>query len=207
VDELTAGEGGPAVAFLDDPKREDELWKAREAGLGATAYPPQGRETHEGWEDAAVPPERLGAYLRDFHALLDRYGYASASLYGHFGHGCVHTRIPTDLRSAEGIAAYRRFAEEAARLVADYGGSLSGEHGDGQSRGELLPIMFGDRVVGAFGELKALLDPRNRMNPGKVVHPSRLDAPTSPSPTTTTGSPAPRRGASAWASAVATRTA
>ncbi|GDY29639.1 FAD-binding and (Fe-S)-binding domain-containing protein [Gandjariella thermophila] len=175
VDELTAGRDGPTVAFLDDPRREDELWKAREAGLGATAYPPQGRETHEGWEDAAVPPERLGAYLRDFHALLDRYGYASASLYGHFGHGCVHTRIPTDLRTAEGIAAYRRFAEEAARLVADYGGSLSGEHGDGQSRGELLPIMFGERVVRAFGELKALFDPDNRMNPGKVVHPYRLD--------------------------------
>jgi Fe-S oxidoreductase len=175
VDELAGDGDGPTVAFLDDPRREDELWKAREAGLGATAYPPQGRETHEGWEDAAVPPDRLGEYLRDFRRLLDRYGYASASLYGHFGHGCVHTRMPTDLRTAEGIAAYRRFAEEAAHLVAGYGGSLSGEHGDGQSRGELLPIMFGDRVVHAFGELKALFDPDNRMNPGKVVHPYRLD--------------------------------
>ncbi|HWE90669.1 MAG TPA: FAD-linked oxidase C-terminal domain-containing protein, partial [Pseudonocardiaceae bacterium] len=165
----------PTVSFMDDPEHEDRLWKAREAGLGATAFPPQGRETHEGWEDAAVPPERLGDYLREFRALLDRYGYTGASLYGHFGHGCVHTRIPFDLKSADGIAAYRRFAHDSARLVVSYGGSLSGEHGDGQSRGELLPIMFGERIVAAFGELKALLDPDDRMNPGKVVRPHRLD--------------------------------
>ncbi|MDR7166546.1 FAD/FMN-containing dehydrogenase/Fe-S oxidoreductase [Nocardia kruczakiae] len=162
--------------ILDDPDREAEVWAAREAGLGATAYPPDGPETHEGWEDAAVPPERLGDYLRDFDALLDEFGYESSSLYGHFGHGCVHTRIPFDLRTADGIAHYRRFVERAARLVSSYGGSLSGEHGDGQSRAELLPIMFGDKVVRAFGEVKALFDPRNRMNPGKIVEPHRLDS-------------------------------
>jgi FAD/FMN-containing dehydrogenase/Fe-S oxidoreductase len=163
------------VTVLDDEKRAKEVWAAREAGLGATAYPPNEPETHEGWEDAAVPPDRLGDYLRDFHKLLDRYDYGTASLYGHFGQGCVHTRIPFVLRTAEGIAKYRSFVEESARLVVEYGGSLSGEHGDGQSRGELLPLMFGERIVGVFEQTKALFDPHNRMNPGKVVHPYRLD--------------------------------
>jgi FAD/FMN-containing dehydrogenase/Fe-S oxidoreductase len=163
------------ATVLDDPTRKKEVWAAREAGLGATAYPPNEPETHEGWEDAAVPPDRLGDYLRDFHRLLDRYEYGTASLYGHFGQGCVHTRIPFVLRTAEGIAKYRSFVEESARLVVEYGGSLSGEHGDGQSRGELLPIMFGERMVEAFEETKALFDPQNRMNPGKIVHPFRLD--------------------------------
>ncbi|WP_433677873.1 FAD-binding and (Fe-S)-binding domain-containing protein [Nocardia sp. CA-119907] len=164
------------ATVLDNPRREAELWAAREAGLGATAYPPDSPETHEGWEDAAVAPERLGSYLRDFEQLLTEFGYESSSLYGHFGHGCVHTRIPFDLRTAAGIVNYRAFAEASARLVARHGGSLSGEHGDGQSRAELLPIMFGDRIVAAFGELKRLFDPRNRMNPGKIVDPHSLDA-------------------------------
>jgi len=163
------------ATVLDDPVRTQEVWAAREAGLGATAYPPNEPETHEGWEDAAVPPQRLGDYLRDFHRLLDRYDYGTSSLYGHFGQGCVHTRIPFVLRTAEGIAKYRAFVHDAAHLVVDYGGSLSGEHGDGQSRAELLPIMFGQRVVRAFEQTKTLFDPRNLMNPGKVVHPHRLD--------------------------------
>jgi FAD/FMN-containing dehydrogenase/Fe-S oxidoreductase len=175
IDDLTGDGDEPTVSFVDDPEREEQLWKAREAGLGATAYPPQGADTHEGWEDAAVPPERLGDYLRDFRKLLDGYGYEGSSLYGHFGQGCVHTRIPFDLTTADGIARYRRFVTESAELVVSYGGSLSGEHGDGQSRGELLPIMFGDRVVRAFEEFKALFDAGNRMNPGKIVHPYRLD--------------------------------
>jgi FAD/FMN-containing dehydrogenase/Fe-S oxidoreductase len=165
----------PHVAYLEDPAVEDELWDVREAGLGATAYPPGRPKTHEGWEDAAVPPERLGDYLRDFRRLLRKHDYHGASLYGHFGQGCVHTRIPFELRTDSGIAAYRSFAEQAADLVVSYGGSLSGEHGDGQSRGELLPRMFGPGLIRAFGELKAVLDPGNRMNPGKVVAPRRLD--------------------------------
>ncbi|WP_460519833.1 FAD-binding and (Fe-S)-binding domain-containing protein [Flindersiella endophytica] len=176
IDDVRSMAHPPSARLIDQPEHEAALWAAREAGLGATAYPPQGAETHEGWEDAAVPPERLAGYLRDFQDLLARYGYDSASLYGHFGQGCVHTRIPFDLRTTEGIAAYRSFVEDAARLVVSYGGSLSGEHGDGQSRGELLPIMFGDRLVTAFEEYKALFDPRNRMNPGKIVHPYPLDS-------------------------------
>ena len=165
----------PHVAYIEDPAVEDNLWTVRELGLGATAYPPGKHETHEGWEDAAVPPDRLGDYLRDFRILLTRHDYHGASLYGHFGQGCVHTRIPFELRTAQGIANYRSFAEQAADLVVAYGGSLSGEHGDGQSRGELLPRMFGPDLMRAFGEFKALFDPGNRMNPGKVVDPYRLD--------------------------------
>ncbi len=165
----------PTVAYLDDPRREDELFAVREAGLGATAHPPLSHETWEGWEDSAVPPDRLGDYLRDLRRLFDEFGYGSAALYGHFGQGCVHTRIPLELRTDAGIGAFRAFVERAADLVAGYGGSFSGEHGDGQARGELLPKMFGTSVVDAFGQLKAIFDPTDRMNPGKVVHPYRLD--------------------------------
>jgi FAD/FMN-containing dehydrogenase/Fe-S oxidoreductase len=168
----------PDVAFMDDPTHEDELWQVREAGLGATAHVPDHPDTWEGWEDSAVPVDRLGDYLRDLSKLYQEFGYASdvgPSLYGHFGQGCVHTRIPFDLYSTEGVATYRRFLERAADLVVSYGGSLSGEHGDGQTRGELLPRMFGDDVVALFEEVKALFDPRDRMNPGKVVHPAPLD--------------------------------
>ena len=164
---------------LDDPAKEDAFWSVREAGLGATAHVPGHPDTFEGWEDSAVAPERLGDYLRDLHALYDKFGYlsdAGPSLYGHFGQGCVHTRIPFDLYTAEGVEHYREFMEQAAELVVSYGGSLSGEHGDGQSRGELLQKMFGERLVRAFEETKALFDPGNRMNPGKVVHPAPLDA-------------------------------
>ncbi|MDH6548134.1 FAD/FMN-containing dehydrogenase/Fe-S oxidoreductase [Streptomyces sp. SAI-208] len=178
LDGLHESEHDPTVAFLDDPAHEQELWQVREAGLGATAHIPGRPDTFEGWEDSAVPPERLGDYLRRLRGLYDEFGYLSdtgPSLYGHFGHGCVHTRIPFDLYSADGVAAYRRFMERAADLVVEFGGSLSGEHGDGQSRGELLPRMFGERLVTAFGRLKAVFDPLDRMNPGKVVAPYGLD--------------------------------
>lgn len=172
---LGRGEDDATVAFSDDPAREHKMLKAREAGLGVTARPPDGRETWEGWEDSAVPPERLGDYLRDLKKLFADFGYDHPSLYGHFGQGCVHTRIPFELKSAEGIAAFREFLFRAADLVASYGGSLSGEHGDGQARGELLSRMFGEDLVAAFGQVKALFDPGDRMNPGKVVSPYRVD--------------------------------
>jgi FAD/FMN-containing dehydrogenase/Fe-S oxidoreductase len=167
------------VSFYDDPEVEDEFWLVRESGLGATAHVPHKPDTFEGWEDSAVPVDRLGDYLRDLRALYAEFGYASdtgPSLYGHFGQGCVHTRIPFDLYSAEGVEDYRRFMERAADLVVSYGGSLSGEHGDGQSRGELLRRMFGDEVVRLFEEVKAQFDPDHLMNPGKVVRPAPLDA-------------------------------
>lgn len=172
---LGRGEDDPTVAFSDDPAREHKMLKAREAGLGVTARPPDGRETWEGWEDSAVAPEVLGDYLRDLKSLFADFGYDHPSLYGHFGQGCVHTRIPFELTTAEGVTNFREFLLRAADLVASYGGSLSGEHGDGQARGELLPRMFGEDVVAAFGQVKALFDPDNRMNPGKVVDPYRVD--------------------------------
>jgi FAD/FMN-containing dehydrogenase/Fe-S oxidoreductase len=178
LEALHETEHEPDVAFYDDPDREAELWAVREAGLGATAHVPHRPDTFEGWEDSAVAPDRLGDYLRGLHQLYEEFGYATEtgpSLYGHFGQGCVHTRIPFDLYTADGVATYRRFMERAADLVAGFGGSFSGEHGDGQSRGELLPRMFGDRIVEAFGRLKAVFDPGDRMNPGKVVAPYRLD--------------------------------
>ncbi len=171
-------EHDPDVKFMDEPGFEDELWQAREAGLGATAHLPGQPDTFEGWEDSAVAPEQLGDYLRDLNKLYAEFDYANdlmPSLYGHFGQGCVHTRIPFDLYTTEGVAKYRSFMERAADLVVSHGGSLSGEHGDGQSRGELLTRMFGQRLVAAFGELKCIFDPDDMMNPGKVVHPAKLD--------------------------------
>jgi FAD/FMN-containing dehydrogenase/Fe-S oxidoreductase len=175
LDALGRRADDPAVSLSDDPGREQKMLRAREAGLGVTARPPDERETWEGWEDSAVPPDRLGDYLRDLKGLFAEFGYDRPALYGHFGQGCVHTRIPFGLTDADGIAAFREFLFRAADLVTSYGGSLSGEHGDGQARGELLDRMFGQPLVDAFGEMKRLFDPDNRMNPGKVVAPHRTD--------------------------------
>ncbi|MFF4771776.1 FAD-binding and (Fe-S)-binding domain-containing protein [Microtetraspora fusca] len=176
-----AEELGHAVRFFDDPRREDELWQIREAGLGATAWVPLEPDTWPGWEDSAVAPEDLGSYLRDLHRLQEEYDYAEASsLYGHFGQACVHTRIPFDLVTAEGIRKYREFVERAADLAVSYNGSMSGEHGDGQARGELWPTMFGTELMPAFTEFKAIFDPHERMSPGKLIRlsgdePYRMD--------------------------------
>jgi FAD/FMN-containing dehydrogenase/Fe-S oxidoreductase len=145
------------------------VWKLREAGPRAAAAAPGSPPEWEGWDDAAVPPEKLGSYLRDIRKLLDEYNYHT-SFYGHFGHGCVHMRVSFDLQSENGIRNYMEFVERAADLVVSYGGSLSGEHGDGQSRAALLPKMFGPELIKAFGEFKAAWDPDNKMNPNKVVN-------------------------------------
>ncbi|HVA50757.1 MAG TPA: FAD-linked oxidase C-terminal domain-containing protein [Pirellulales bacterium] len=151
-----------------DKKEERLVWEIRESGLGATARIPNRPDNWEGWEDSAVPPEKVGDYLRDLRKLLDKYNYQCA-LYGHFGQGCVHTRINFQFKTAEGVAIYRRFMYEAADLVLSYGGSLSGEHGDGQSRAELLPKMYGTELIEAFREFKSIWDPDWKMNPGKKV--------------------------------------
>ncbi|MGZ4136522.1 MAG: FAD-binding and (Fe-S)-binding domain-containing protein [Actinomycetota bacterium] len=161
--------------LLKDAKRSEQMWGVRESGLGATAIVPGKPPRWEGWEDAAVPPERLGEYLRGFRGLLDRFGY-EASLYGHFGQGCVHSRATFDLASREGIATFRAFVTEAAELVVGLGGSLSGEHGDGQARAELLPMMFGDELVRTFEQFKRIWDPAGLMNPGRIVSPEPLDS-------------------------------
>jgi Fe-S oxidoreductase len=146
------------------------VWKVRESALGASVFVPGQESGWEGWEDSAVPPAKLGGYLRDLFGLLDRYGYVSP-MYGHFGQGCVHLRISFQLKTASGVAAYREFLEEAADIVLKYGGSFSGEHGDGQARAALLPKMFGPELMRAFAQFKALWDPLNRMNPGKLIDP------------------------------------
>ena len=173
--QLEGHAGAPAMALYGDPAQAQRIWKIRESGLGATAHVPNQPVTWEGWEDSAVPPEQLGAYLRELRALLDRYGY-QGDFYGHFGQGCLHTRIDFDLVTAAGIARYRAFIEEAAHMVVRFGGSISGEHGDGQSKAALLPIMFGDEVMAAFREFKAIWDPEGKMNPGKVIDAQAVDA-------------------------------
>jgi FAD/FMN-containing dehydrogenase/Fe-S oxidoreductase len=146
------------------------VWHIREAGPRAAAFAPGAPAEWEGWDDAAVPPDKLGGYLRDIRRLMNEYGYRGA-FYGHFGHGCIHTRITFDLESESGIRKYGEFIERAADLVVSYGGSLSGEHGDGQSRAALLPKMFGRELVEAFGKFKRAWDPENKLNPHKVVDP------------------------------------
>jgi FAD/FMN-containing dehydrogenase/Fe-S oxidoreductase len=159
----------PTAKLFDDPEEEKKIWEVREAGLGATARVPGEPVTWEGWEDSAVPPDKVGVYLRELRKLYNKFGYA-CSLYGHFGDGCIHTRIDFGLKTKSGIEKYRQFVTEAAELVVRLGGSISGEHGDGQSKADLLPIMFGPELVEAFGEFKKIWDPQNKMNPGKVVN-------------------------------------
>ncbi len=143
------------------------MWQIREAGPRAAAFAPGAPPQWDGWDDAAVAPEKLGPYLRDLRALLNDFNY-QAAFYGHFGHGCIHMRVSFDLESENGIRKYSEFIDRAADLVISYGGSLSGEHGDGQSRASLLPKMFGPELMKAFGEFKSAWDPTNGMNPHKV---------------------------------------
>ena len=146
------------------------VWQLRESGPRAAAFAPGVPLDWEGWDDAAVAPEKLGPYLRDLRKLMNEYEYRG-TFYGHFGHGCIHMRLNFDLQTEAGIRKYSEFIERAADLVVSYGGSLSGEHGDGQSRAALLPKMFGPELVTAFREFKAVWDPGNKLNPHKVVDP------------------------------------
>lgn len=166
----------PSAWIVPDAATQKRIWSIRENGASATqlSIDPAIPDPKVGWEDAAVDPHRLGDYLRAFQALVDRYDYRT-SLFGHFGDGCVHARVTFDVRSTEGVAKFRAFMREAAQLVVDYGGSLTGEHGDGQARAEFLPIMFGEELMEALREFKRIWDPLNRMNPHKVVDAYRID--------------------------------
>ncbi len=168
--------GGDQIGLklYEDPEEESQVWEIREGGVGHSKIPGE----HPGWpswEDAAVSPEDIGDYLRDFEKLVTDHGLCVAAYFGHVGHGCVHSRLNWDFSTAEGVRNYRRFMEDAADLVTSYGGSLSGEHGDGHARAELLPKMFGEELVGAFREFKAIWDPDGKMNPHKVSDPYPLD--------------------------------
>src|SRR5581483_3226314 len=160
--------------LLSDPHLAKKVWEVRESALGAVSNVPGEPPSWEGWEDSAVAPERLGAYLRELIKLTNGYSYRCL-VYGHFGDGCTHNRMDFDLQSSEGIKKFRSFLEEAADLVVSFGGTISGEHGDGQARAELYPRMFGRELVEAFSRFKSLWDPDWKMNPGKVVRPNKLD--------------------------------
>jgi FAD/FMN-containing dehydrogenase/Fe-S oxidoreductase len=168
----------PAAAYsrlVTDATEASALWKIRQDGAGLAGRSPAGAPAHSGWEDAAVPPEKLGAYLREFDDLLLRHDLTGFP-YGHFGDGCVHVRLDVPFHRSDGPEIFRAFMTNAARLVASYGGSLSGEHGDGRARSELLPYMYSPDVIALFAKVKGILDPDNVLNPGIVVDPRPMDA-------------------------------
>ncbi|MEU5282651.1 FAD-binding and (Fe-S)-binding domain-containing protein [Streptomyces sp. NPDC020755] len=175
AERVLRGAGAVDGAVVTDPAGQRALWRIREDAAGTATRMPDGSEAWPGWEDCAVPPARLGAYLRDFRALLAEHGLRGTP-YGHFGDGCVHVRIDFDLMTDAGVARFRRFSEETASLVVAHGGSLSGEHGDGQARAELLPRMYGDELVALFHRFKDLWDPDGGLNPGILARPAPLDA-------------------------------
>ncbi|MDR3084647.1 MAG: 4Fe-4S dicluster domain-containing protein, partial [Streptomyces sp.] len=162
------------AAVVTDLAGQRALWRLREDASGTATRMPGGTEAWPGWEDCAVPPARLGEYLRDFRALLTDHGLRGTP-YGHFGDGCIHVRIDFDLLTEAGIARFRRFSYDLADLVVSHGGSLSGEHGDGQARAELLPKMYGPELVALFGRAKDVWDPDGLLNPGMLARPARLD--------------------------------
>lgn len=161
------------VELFKEKEDQEKMWTIRESGLGATAHVPNEKDAWEGWEDSAVPPEKIGDYMRDLRDLFNRYNYGG-TFYGHFGQGIVHTRIDFGLKNKEGIEKFRSFLSDAADLVVKYGGSFSGEHGDGQSRAELLEKMYGPELVKAFDEFKKIWDPELKLNPHKVVAPYKI---------------------------------
>jgi FAD/FMN-containing dehydrogenase/Fe-S oxidoreductase len=172
---MAADAGTSAGRVIPAGGEAASMWRIREDGAGLAGRTPSGRQAWPGWEDAAVPPERLGAYLREFEALMRSYGVEGLP-YGHFGDGCIHVRIDVPLERRETVGRFREFVTDAARLVASHGGSLSGEHGDGRARGELLPLMYSPRALDAFAAFKHLLDPGDVLNPGVLVRPRPLDA-------------------------------
>jgi FAD/FMN-containing dehydrogenase/Fe-S oxidoreductase len=171
---LASSSNPPNMRLLTDKAEAKLVWRVRESGLGVVSHVPGEPFAWEGWEDSAVAPEKLGSYMRALTRLMTKHGYRGI-YYGHFGHGCVHVRINFDFATAEGIRTFRAFIEEAADLVVSYGGSFSGEHGDGQSRAEFWPKMFGPELMQAFREFKTLWDPEWKMNPGKLLEPYKID--------------------------------
>ncbi|GAB3883888.1 FAD-binding and (Fe-S)-binding domain-containing protein [Terrabacter terrigena] len=171
-----AGEGlGEDAEVVDDPVTQARLWRIREDGAGLAGRAPSGKPAWPGWEDAAVPPERLGEYLAAFDDLVSAYGMTSAP-FGHFGDGCMHVRLDLPLDRPDGTSVMREFLTESAELVGGFGGSLSGEHGDGRARSELLPHMYSADAISLFGAIKHAFDPDNLLNPGVLVEPDPLDA-------------------------------
>ncbi len=174
ADAVRDGVPGATASVVTDLAAQDVLWRCRRDGTGLATRRADGAEAWAGWEDAAVPPEHLGTYLRSLDELLGRFGYSGAS-YGHFGEGCMHMRIDFDFLSDAGVAAYRSFIEEATDLVLSLGGSVSGEHGDGRARGEMVRRMYGEDAYALFGEVKEAWDPGGALNPNVIVDPPPID--------------------------------
>ncbi|MGN6370009.1 MAG: FAD-binding and (Fe-S)-binding domain-containing protein [Phycisphaerae bacterium] len=170
MERLKKEKDAPSMKLFDDPNEEEMIWKVREGSLGSTAWVPGHPDTWPGWEDSAVAVKDVKPYLQDLHKLFNKFGY-DTSVYGHFGQGCLHCRIPFNLYTEPGIRDWKNFMEEATDLVNRYGGSYSGEHGDGQQRAPYLEKMFGPKIMQAFHDFKRIWDPGNNMNPGKVVDP------------------------------------
>ena len=166
--------GALEARIVRDRAEAATLWKIREDGAGLASRVFGTRPGHAGWEDAAVPPQHLGAYLREFEALLADRDLCGVP-YGHFGDGCVHIRIDFPLDEAGGRTVFRDFLVDAAKLVAGYGGSMSGEHGDGRARGELLPLMYSPEAIDTFAAVKDVFDPQDVLNPGVIVRPRHAD--------------------------------
>jgi FAD/FMN-containing dehydrogenase/Fe-S oxidoreductase len=172
---VIADAGALDSRVVTDAATAATLWRIREDGAGLASRPMGGHRSYSGWEDAAVPPDKLGAYLREFEALMTGHGLSGVP-YGHFGDGCVHVRIDFPLDRPDGKGVFRAFLLDAAKLVASYGGSMSGEHGDGRARGELLPLMYSSAAIDAFAATKAVFDPDDLLNPGIIVRPPAFDA-------------------------------
>ncbi|TNL95092.1 FAD-binding and (Fe-S)-binding domain-containing protein [Corynebacterium tapiri] len=170
-----------AAVVVEDPQEMRALWKIREASAGLVTRLPDGGEAWPSWEDSAVPPQNLADYLRDLYALLDKYELRGIP-FGHFGEGCVHIRISFNFGTEEGMDVFRAFIKEASAIVAKHGGSLSGEHGDGRARSELLPVMYSERVLASFRRVKDIFDPNNLLNPGILVDPEPFDQGIRPAP-------------------------
>ncbi|MDP9794309.1 FAD/FMN-containing dehydrogenase/Fe-S oxidoreductase [Catenuloplanes nepalensis] len=172
---LAADGIGASSLVLTDPATQARLWRIREDGAGLAGRAPSDRPAWPGWEDAAVPPAKLGAYLARFDELVASYDMTSAP-FGHFGDGCMHVRLDLPLDQPGGTKIMREFLTDAAKLVGEFGGSLSGEHGDGRARSELLPHMYSADAIALFAGVKAAFDPDNLLNPGVLVDPDPIDA-------------------------------
>jgi FAD/FMN-containing dehydrogenase/Fe-S oxidoreductase len=172
---MAADAGTTAAQVIPPGAGASAMWQIRADGAGLAGRAPDGSPAWPGWEDAAVPPERLGDYLRGFDALMASHGVDGLT-FGHFGDGCVHVRIGIPLDRPDDVPPFREFVTQAATLVAAHGGSLSGEHGDGRARSELLPLMYSAEALAAFAGVKHLFDPDNLLNPGVLVDPRPMDA-------------------------------
>ncbi len=173
LEHLKQQKNAPSIKLYDDEQHEHQIWEVRESALGGSSFVPGKKPAWPGWEDSAVPPDKVGPYLRDLDALFAKYSW-QPSIFGHFGQGCLHIRVPFELTTQPGLDAYTSFMDEATSLVVKYGGSFSGEHGDGQARAQFLPKLFGNDLVNAFREFKAIWDPEGKMNPGKAVDAYRI---------------------------------